>query len=273
MKTKKELYLKQFVYALVVFQGILLASMILFFVSPDFNGDVRPTINLGIIIDIPIIILIVLLYVHDPDPTKIPSKEKFSKIGPKHAYALFGFTLLTIVAFILPLGYEYLMPFPFFFGILAILITCIWFLMYHNDTIQIFNVIDMYIKDQLYPGTWVAEARQKDRELSLENEYKGWLYDYGSTQEREYYRQLSGQSSDAGREYAISRINQIMNNSNQQKSGHVNTDTIDSEKTELIPPANFENRSTNQKIPRITSWLINIFFIVGLLSIIYIIYH
>lgn len=211
MNNKSDLYLKKFIVAFIIIEISIIGGFLFFLITFYTNKFFSYTILLFTFLTFLNALLTTLLYVRDPKPEKLISKDQLIKIGPKHLYLLTFFIPILILVYGIGDVFrnDLPMPVPGFYGDILILGGIIWLLVFHHEFNQIFDVIDIYIKDKLYLGTWPAEIRQHDRDHDLEIQYKHWVHNYGSKEELNYYENLSSNSEGEARKFAISRIKQI----------------------------------------------------------------
>ena len=219
MKEKSELYLKNFIYAFILNEASIIGGMVFLLLTDNKNNVIYVASFLIIFLRIFNCLILFLIYIRDPSPKDIIDKETFGIIGRKHGKMLLIFTLVSAFAYptsatIVSIIPDFFMPVPYFYGHLVVIIAILWFIIYHKDTLHIFDVIVVYIKDELYPNTWPAEVRGSDRRYHLENSYKQWLIMYGSNEEKIYNKSLSIQSEEEARRFAASRMQQIRNEYN-----------------------------------------------------------
>lgn len=212
MKSKKELYFKIFVQYCIIFEMCLIGAFIVTIIAPFFDGEYQQTIFFYLICNLLGIFILILLYARNPPIEKLLSKGKASKIAKKQIYSIIIF--VTMIFFSYTLGWVFRnyipMPIPGFYGIVFLLCFILWVIIYHKDFVQLFDIFDIYLKDQLYPDTWPAKARQYDREWRTEKEYKlSWLPRHGSPQEQNLYNELSEKDPEQARKFAVSRMDQI----------------------------------------------------------------
>ena len=178
---------------------------------PYYERNYQQTLFFFLILNILIIFPIILLYIRNPNINYILPKVQASKIAKKHLYG--GMVFFPTIFFAYGLGLilrNYIpMPIPGFYGDIILLAGFIWVIYFRKDFIQFFDIIDIYLKDQLYPEIWPAQKRQNDREWQKGIDYKAWLAQHASPEEQQHYKELSEQNPDQARKFAVSRMDQI----------------------------------------------------------------
>ena len=211
MKTKSELYFKVFVRYCEILEICVIGAFFVSIFAPFFDGNYQKPFLIYSTLNFLVITVIILLYIRDPNIRNLLSKDKASKVAKKQIYAVIFFIIT--IPFAYYLGWVFIhfipMPIPGFYGNIFLLGFILWIMIYHKEFIQLFDVFAIYLKDQLYPTTWPAIARQNDREWRKENLYKSWLIHYGSSQEQSHYNDLQSQSPEQARKFAVSRMDQI----------------------------------------------------------------
>ncbi len=219
MKSKKELYYKIFLRYCLIAEFVVIGGFILYVLAPFFDGDYPFAIIIYFCLNILMIFSILLLYFRNPNIKMLDPKNKASKMAKKQVYSLIFF--IPTIFFAYALGWIFLdyipMPIPGFYGNIFLIGFVVWIIVYHNDFVRLFDIFDIYLKDQLYPETWPAKARQYDREWRNEKAYKSWLVQHGSEEEKEHYKKLSFENTDEARKFAFIRMKQIERESGSNK--------------------------------------------------------
>ena len=217
MNTKKDLYFKLFVRYFLISEILIIATFFLYILAPFFDGDYSFAFIFYFCLNILVFICIFLIYIRNPNLENLPAKEDASENAKIHIFAIILFFIASIfVNDVVLILKEYIsLPFTGFYGDIMIIAGVIWIIVFRKDFIQLFDIAVIYLKDQLYPETWPALKRQNDREVRFARAYESWLVRNGSSQEKNYYKELSKQSPDEGRKFAHSRMKQIENESNE----------------------------------------------------------
>ena len=162
-KVYRKIFIKEAIYTEIAIFGGLIYYLLTYYDGDSLTLLILTTfssLNFGVFS---------FLYFYDPKQDNLISKEKFDKIIFRDGLILLLSPVVIIFAYLFPIPLKGTIPMPIS-GFYAIIISSIflsWIFLNREDLKQIINVFTIFLKNDLYSGTWPAEWRLRNTKKGL----------------------------------------------------------------------------------------------------------